>query len=1111
MAMKLKRILALTLALALCAGQLAVPAAASETEPESPPPVVEVTVTPVENGTQTVTTTTEGSASSTTTTTDTTVTDGSGNTVHTVTSQTDSSNPDAGSHTESSSTTVTTTSKNNTHTSENSEWSSITTETSTDLQEGNPSVQTDTEVVTTVNGSENSTVTVDVTPDLTTTTGTLHGQETTDVQSTTTTVTTETGKYLYEETHVDDPETVPLSGSDTTQGEWVNGTPTNNGWEPGTLTPGTGSDLGTPEVSTTKPADVTPDAPGATLVLKPDATWVNNKTVITLEQVSSGKYPKPQSTKDYTVKELKDGSKVIGWEVTWNTTETTASNPVHTENLTPNAEWTQTGSEEIVTVRPSGYQVNPEGTTVGNVTTKVEEILDQNGNFLGYRTTRITVDKSDNADHPVETVSDRPTEFTPGTEEFNGFTLPDRPEESTYTNSNGQVTTVTVSDLIEGEDHVGYTIVTLVHDAGGNLLYKETRNIYGCSSTVRTDVEVDPTLEKKTTYTTVTTTEVEDIYVTQHARTMELVQKQLQQYETTLVTEQDTYQLVTGQDGNLYFLYKGKMYGVKGTNTIKNSYDVASGTRVSMTGYTDADDLRFYNDKVKNENGGTVTIKDYYTDQTFSKDDTNGNGTWRHVGYGLFSDFVLTDSNGKAHTAKQFKIKDGDQIRYVYCVELGAGINAGTYYSPNSYNQGNDNVPPWTNGSGSATGTVQQLRSVAVNGFWGTESGLGSLDAVKELMRRNNLTTEADNLTVGMALAATQAAIWEFAALDPKGSSSAPHFNNDFLTFDDEEGKAPNQATKKAITALRDLLVKLAKDTGTNGEGVAEAITKEAITGSVIEIKDKVTDSRGNAKTDAQGNTLYNTDLSFTMKVSTSSINGDLVLEVTDANGRQIGKYRLAGDPGHSIYDAFTTRIRPDENGTYTLENLQLAENVVVNLNLKGTQHLDDGVYIYKGENNMQDFIGLSQKENHVDLNIRMEFSVEEPTVEHTHTTTTQKRTDSKINVKTDTRIDTKVAERTVTGGQVVTERTHNIQVYGTVTTTRVQEDPTKENRTWEAHWKRYVSPEEENPNGSRIPAEAELLAKPPKTGDLSGLWMILSCLSLVGVFLLNRKQRKGV
>ena len=40
---------------------------------------------------------------------------------------------------------------------------------------------------------------------------------------------------------------------------------------------------------------------------------------------------------------------------------------------------------------------------------------------------------------------------------------------------------------------------------------------------------------------------------------------------------------------------------------------------------------------------------------------------------------------------------------------------------------------------------------------------------------------------------------------------------------------------------------------------------------------------------------------------------------------------------------------------------------------------------------------------------------------------------------------------------------------------------------------------------------EAELLAKPPKTGDLSGLWMILSCLSLVGVFLLNRKQRKGV
>ena len=110
--------------------------------------------------------------------------------------------------------------------------------------------------------------------------------------------------------------------------------------------------------------------------------------------------------------------------------------------------------------------------------------------------------------------------------------------------------------------------------------------------------------------------------------------------------------------------------------------------------------------------------------------------------------------------------------------------------------------------------------------------------------------------------------------------------------------------------ALRDLLVTLANDAGTNGSGAAQAITAEAITGSVIQVKDQVTDSNGNAQTDEKGNNLYNTNLSFTMEVSTSSINGDLVLEVSDANGRTIGKYRLAGDPGISIYDAFTTRIR---------------------------------------------------------------------------------------------------------------------------------------------------------------------------------------------------------
>lgn len=760
-------------------------------------------------------------------------------------------------------------------------------------------------------------------------------------------------------------------------------------------------------------------------------------------------------------------------------------------------------------VRPTGYKVDEEGTTVGNVTTKVEEILDKDGKFLGYKVTKITVDNFDNADKPVESASDDLTQVIPGTEEANGFQRPVRPDESTTTNSYGDVTTVTVTDLIENGKHVGYTINTVTVDKKGTLLYTETKNIYGTASTIRTDVEIDPTTEMTTTYTTVTKTEVEEIFVTENARIMELVQQRLEQYDTTLVTEQDTYQLVNGKDGNMYFLYKGIMYAVTGTNTIGNFYDVAANGKVPMTGYTDADDLRMLDETVKNDKGATITIKDYYTNQTFDEDDTNQNGTWRHVGYGLFSDFTMADTKGHAHSAKHFKIKDGDQIRYVYCVELGAGIDAGTYYSPGSYDQNNDNVPPWTNEDGTATGTVQQLRSVALNGFWGTETGLGSLDAVKELMRRNNLSAEADRMTAGMAIAATQAAIWEFAALDPYGSNTAPKFEGDFLTFDDEEGAAPNENTADAIIALRDLLVSLAKDAGTNGEGAAQAITTETITGSVIKVGDKVTDSSGKEQTDAQGNTLYHTDLSFTMEVSTSSINGDLVLEVSDANGRPIGKYRLAGDPGKSIYDAFTTRIRPDETGTYVLENLQLAENVAINLNLKGIQHLDDGVYIYKGEEDMQDFIGLSQKENKVDLNISMEFSVEDPTVTHTHTKTTQHRTDSQIDTKTDYRTDHMTAKRTVTSGTLETENDYKISVYGTVTTTKIEKDITKENRSWKAYWTRLLNLVEEGEEGDDPSApDAEVpLANAPKTGDLSRLWAAVSLASLSAMFLLARKE----
>ena len=1108
----LKKAITLVLTMVLVTGQLIVPIFAAEadgaTEPQ-PEVVVDVTVTPVENGAQTTTVTTDTATGSTETTTETvtTVTDEDGNHVTTTTTQTSAADPQAGTNSQTTTTEVVTTTADGSMTTTDTDWTTTSTESANITQTGAGKVETDQDKFTTVTGSEDSTEEVSYdSAGNKITEGSAQGTETTQVTDTTVTTTTQTDEFLYKDTIVDPTHTEELPATDVTTGNWVEGTPTDNAWQQGSLTAGVGDDLGDAQTTTGKSTDATPDAPGTTLTMTPGGTDID-KYIITLDDVSSGKYPQPNSTQDYTVTEIKENGKVIGWEVTHKTTATTTQSPVAPINTTPDAQWVQVGAERHVVVRPDGYEVDAEGTTVGNVTTKVEEILDENGNFLGYRITTITVDKTNNENAPVSTESQRETIETLGTTEPNGFTLPEKPAESNVTDASGTNTTITVTDILKDGVVVGYTVVTTVTDTNGLVLHTETKNLYGTASTTKTDVVADPTTDVTTTYTTVTTTEVEEIYVTRSERTMQRTQQQIQLYDTALVTEADLYQLVNGADGNLYFLYEGKMYAVTGTNTIKNSYDVATGETVAMSGYTDEDDIRVKGDTIRKENGGTTTVSDYYTNQTFHDDyhdDGSPDDNYRHIGYGLFSDFVLTDSQGKAHTAKQFKIQDGDEIRYVYCVELGAGIAAGTYYSANDYApDDNNNVTPWAG----ASGTVQQLRSVALNGFWGTESGLGSLESVKELMRRNGLTAEADRLTVGMAVAATQAAIWEFSSPDKN-----LHFNNDFLTYDDELGAAPTAADKAAITGLRDLLVKLAKDTGKNGEGVAQAITAATITGGTITVKDQVTDDSGKVQTDAQGNDLYNADITFTMEVSTSSLHGDLVLEVIDANGRVIGKYRLAGEEG-GLYLGFTTRIRPDANGTYTLSDLQLAEDVVINLNLKGVQHLDDGIYIYKGKHptvNRQDFIGLSQKENHVNLNIQMEFSVEEPQVQHTRSTTTQARTDSQLLVKTDTRKDTKTAVRTVNTGTVQTDKTHKVDVYGTVTTTVTEIDTNSEVREWETNWidiepppyyPDYGDEEAEQPEQDDDPYDPNAA---PKTGDNSLLWSVLSLISVLGLIAMN-------
>lgn len=1110
----MRRILSLVLALAVCAGQIVLPAMAEGTgTPENPKVTVTVTVEK----------------------------DGS------VTTDTDSTWETVSEETEPVSITVS----------------------------GNTTVEMESSTTTTVKGSEQIQENVSVNGNTVTVEGSLEGQETTDTETVTTTTTTKEDVLVAEKDITDAPvtETTPTT-YDPVEG------PSEEGWNSGKIESGeypakedvpmeTGP-LSDPKTLESTKETVGVEAPDEDVVLNLTPGNTDSKTIVVTEKdVLSEKYLNNDA---YTIEEIKEGDKVVGWKVTKVNDPETSPKPVETTPVvdpdtgkTP--EWKQDGEVRTSYVDPGTYTETDGYVRVDeNTTRRIEKICNaETGEFEGYRIITVTEETTDNADDPVVMESDRETITVTdlqkpeesitindlgqtvtitvkeleedgvlvgyqtitvitdqagnnvSTEKQNiygkaaekdSFTLPAKPEGGVTQNEQGQTVTTTVEDLIEDGVHVGYQVTSVTTNDDGDVIFTETRRIYGTTTQKGTVTTTDPETEETVTTTKVTSTKVEEVYTTESVRDMILKQQYTEIYQTTIDTETDVYQLVNGADGNLYFLYKGQMYAVQEVKDdsglvhgeVRNNQDVASGSTVSMTGYKDDKyDLRVNGEWII---GNGTHISAGYTGEEFTNNEngTTADGVWTRVGNGLFTDFVVKPNNGDGSSVWQFKIQDGNQVRYVYCVEMGTAAASGAVYSKDTYDGTKDEskVNPWSG----ATGTIAQLRSVALNGFWGTESGLGSLQAVKDLMARNGVDeVYIKNLSVGMAVAATQAAIWEFSADASKYPNGV--FSGNFVTWDDEgENGAVSDLDQKTIKALYNLLMDLAKDPD---EGTAEAIDAEDITKAAITLSSKLLNEDGSAQTDDKGNELYSGALAFKLDVSTSSLNGDLVLEITDATGRVIAKRRLAGDDSHGLFKGlnFGNTIQPDENGVYTIENVELAEGVIITLNLKGVQHLDDGIFIYANDT-QQDFIGLSQLERNVNLKVDLIFTVDDPKMENVYTKTRQTREDTKTYNKEDTRTDTLVFTQTQTSGTVQTETSHNVKVYGTVTAVETKTETTKESREWNTSWK-YTST-----SGDEDGTEGTERSKAAKTGDISGLWAAISLLSIGGAALLSKKREEG-
>ena len=471
-----------------------------------------------------------------------------------------------------------------------------------------------------------------------------------------------------------------------------------------------------------------------------------------------------------------------------------------------------------------------------------------------------------------------------------------------------------------------------------------------------------------------------------------------------------------------------------------------------------------------------------------------------------------TDLNGPydqttGTRGQQFVLKneEGDVV-YGYCIDLDTGAEKSTYYQvanleDNTYYASEE--------------SEMHVRNIVTNGYWGTAEGTGSLSKIKEDMKaavaagtvekeyditfviRGAKYTEGyelkegeyvgngyicrqvtehivltdeviDAFTEGEALDATQSAIWSFAngsklALDGTDRMIVGDITYASSALGDSLNKQNDYAGAARTLAFYNYLVSLEEDLSST----VVINDKNNVNDMNLVIGDKVAGLAENEDDDVD-NDVYTAEMNFTLAFTPDPKNDDLLVHITYMqNGEEVTVIkRLAGENSEGrAHDTIT----PDADGVYTLTGLQLSENeeLTFDLRLEGTQYLENGVYIYTaqgGYDKSQSFVGMAEGTNSVDVSksVTIKFDVDE----NNHVVAERKWHDEKD----------------------------------------PSNEPEEEEETPPPVDYRVII----NDDGlEEIPEEPVPLASAPKTGDNSGLWILLVMAAAFGIVMLNINTKK--
>ena len=289
---------------------------------------------------------------------------------------------------------------------------------------------------------------------------------------------------------------------------------------------------------------------------------------------------------------------------------------------------------------------------------------------------------------------------------------------------------------------------------------------------------------------------------------------------------------------------------------------------------------------------------------------------------------------------------------------------------------------------------AEKIRTIAANGYWGTENGSGSLDAMKERLRsalnpngsRIFTDEEISCLTDGAALTATQMAIWSCS----NALEGAEFVNCHYI------GAPENLETDKSgAAALGDIpsdkvdevkfLFKLYDYLKSMTPMPVSGTTSDTIINAENFLKTLSLTVREKAETPD----TYLADLTFALVVMPSTENGDdLLIKIFTADGSLAAEGRIAGSQksGEQMLTA-------DADGNYTFPGITLIEGSQnFRLTLEGVQNLTEGVYLYTSEIrtgsggdsvSSQTMVGMASglRDVSVEMNLRFELDVKDQVV----------------------------------------------------------------------------------------------------------------------------------